>query len=114
MATLKALVLRGPNPERDGVSSWTAKDLCRIALDRFGVSYSENGMLDLLHRLGLRLALQPPLSAGYPDRAPSLLVRQNDAAPVPSHQRRISEPDNQVTVCRFGRSPSTVTLDYCA
>ena len=53
MATLKALVLRGPNPERDGVSSWTAKDLCRIALDRLGVSYNENGMLDLLHGLGL-------------------------------------------------------------
>jgi transposase len=53
MAAFKALVLRGPDPERDGVSSWTAKDLCRMVLDRFGVSYSENGMLDLLHGLGL-------------------------------------------------------------
>lgn len=53
MAALKALVLRGPNPERAGVSSWTAKDLCRIVENRFGVSYSENGMLDLLHGLGL-------------------------------------------------------------
>jgi transposase len=53
MAAFKALVLRGPSPERDGVSSWTAKDLSRIALDRFGVGYSENGMLDLLHGLGL-------------------------------------------------------------
>ena len=53
MAALKALVLRGPDPERDGVSSWTAKDLCRIVEERFGASYSENGMLDLLHGLGL-------------------------------------------------------------
>ena len=53
MAAFKALVLRGPDPERDGVSSWTAKDLCRMVQDRFGVSYSENGMLDLLHGLGL-------------------------------------------------------------
>ena len=53
MAALKAIVLRGPDPERDGLSSWTAKDLCQIALDRFGVSYSENGMLDLLHGLDL-------------------------------------------------------------
>ena len=37
MAALKAIVLRGPNPERDGVSAWTARDLCQIALDRFGV-----------------------------------------------------------------------------
>ena len=39
-------MLRGPDPERDGLSSWTAKDLCRLVEERFGVSYSENGMLD--------------------------------------------------------------------
>ena len=53
LATFKALVLRGPDPERDGVSSWRAKDLCRIVAARFGVVYSENGMLRLLHDLGL-------------------------------------------------------------
>jgi hypothetical protein len=50
---LKALVLRGPDPERAGVSSWRAKDLCRIVEERFGVSYAENGMLRLRHDLGL-------------------------------------------------------------
>ena len=50
---LKALVLRGPDPERDGVSTWRAKDLCRMVEGRFGVSYTENGMLRLLHDLGL-------------------------------------------------------------
>ena len=53
LAAFKALVLRGPDPERDGVSTWRAKDLCRIVEDRLGVSYSENGMLRLLHDLGL-------------------------------------------------------------
>jgi len=53
LAALKALVLRGPDPERDGVSTWRAKDLCQIVEDRFGVSYTENGMLRLLHDLGL-------------------------------------------------------------
>jgi transposase len=53
MAAFKAVVLRGPNPERDGLSSWPAKDLCRLAEKRFGVTYSENGMLDLLHGLDL-------------------------------------------------------------
>jgi hypothetical protein len=42
MAAFKALVLRGPDPERDGVSTWRAKDLCRIVEQRFGVVYSEN------------------------------------------------------------------------
>jgi transposase len=53
LAALKALVLRGPDPERDGVSTWRAKDLCRMVEARFGVSYTENGMLRLLHDLGL-------------------------------------------------------------
>jgi transposase len=53
LATLKAWVLRGPDPERDGRSSWTAKDLCRLVESRLGVRYSENGMLRLLHDLDL-------------------------------------------------------------
>jgi transposase len=53
LAALKALVLCGPDPERDGVSSWRAKDLCRIVERRFGVLYTENGMFRLLHDLGL-------------------------------------------------------------
>jgi transposase len=53
LASLRALVLRGPDPERDGVSTWRAKDLCRIVEERFGVAYSENGMFRLLHDLGL-------------------------------------------------------------
>jgi transposase len=50
MAVLKTMVLRGPHPQRDGRSSWTAKDLCRRVEQRFGVLYSENG---LLHGLDL-------------------------------------------------------------
>ena len=53
LAAFKALVLRGPDPERDGVSTWRAKDLCRIVAQRCGVRYAENGMLRLLHDLGL-------------------------------------------------------------
>ena len=53
LAAFKALVLRGPEPERDGVSSWRAQDLCRLVEQRFGVVYSENGMLRLLHDLDL-------------------------------------------------------------
>jgi transposase len=53
LATLRALVLRGPDPERDGVSTWRAKDLCRLVEERFGVTYTENGMLRVLHELGL-------------------------------------------------------------
>lgn len=53
MAVFRAMVLRGPDIERDAVSSWTAKDLCLLVARRFGARYQENGMLKLLHSLGL-------------------------------------------------------------
>jgi transposase len=52
-ATLKAIVLRGPDPGRDGVSTWRIIDLCRIAEERFGVTYRESGMRRLVKALDL-------------------------------------------------------------
>jgi transposase len=52
-ATLKAIVLRGPDPDRDGVSAWRIGDLCRIAEGRFGVTCGEGGMLRLVKSLDL-------------------------------------------------------------
>ena len=47
----------------------------------------------------LRLALQLPLPARHPDRAPSLRLRKNGTPSVPDHHRRMSERDNQVYLC---------------
>jgi transposase len=52
-AAVKAVVLRGPDPDRDGVSAWRIADLCRIAEERFGVAYREGGMLRLAEALDL-------------------------------------------------------------
>ena len=52
-AALKAWVLRGPNPERDGVSAWRLVDICDHVGEVYGVRYSEWGMSRLLKRLGL-------------------------------------------------------------
>lgn len=52
-ATLKAIVLRGPDPDRDGVCTWRIVDLCRIAAERFGVTYREGAMLRLVKSLDL-------------------------------------------------------------
>jgi transposase len=52
-AALKAIVLRGPDPERDGVSVWRVIALCRIAEERFGVSHREGGMRQLVKALDL-------------------------------------------------------------
>jgi transposase len=52
-AAFKAIVLRGPDLKRDGCVAWRARDLCDVALRRFGVRYAENGMLRLLRSLDL-------------------------------------------------------------
>lgn len=61
-ATLKAIVLQGPDPEIDGVSTWRLVDLCRIVRERLppfgrclrlGVTYSETGMGRLMRELDL-------------------------------------------------------------
>jgi transposase len=52
-AALRAWVLRGPSPERDGVSAWRLVDICDHAERAYGVRYSEWGMSRLLKRLGL-------------------------------------------------------------
>ena len=53
MASLKAIVLRGPDPAVDGVVRWRIVDLCRVVEERWGVSYSETGMLRLVWSLDL-------------------------------------------------------------
>ena len=52
-AALEAWVLRGPAPERDGVSAWRLVDIRARAEEAYGVRYSGWGMSRLLRRLGL-------------------------------------------------------------
>ena len=52
-AALKAHILRGPEPERDGVSAWRLADLCEHVERTYGVSYSQWGLSCLLKRLNL-------------------------------------------------------------
>ena len=53
MASLKAIVLRGPDLAVDGVERWRVVDLCRVVEERWGVVYSATGMLRLLWSLDL-------------------------------------------------------------
>ena len=53
MATLKAVVLAGPDPAVDKIERWRIVDLRQWVEDRWGVSYSETGMLRLLWSLDL-------------------------------------------------------------
>jgi transposase len=66
-AALKAHILRGSEPERDGVSAWRLVDLCEHVERTYGVSYSEWGLSCLLKRLNLsRQKTRPSHPKGNP------------------------------------------------
>jgi transposase len=66
-AALKAHVLRGPEPERDGVSAWRLVDLCEHVERTYGVHYSQWGLSCLLKRLNLsRQKTRPSHPNGNP------------------------------------------------
>jgi len=52
-ATLKQLVLDGPDVEATGLSAWTLSELCREVEERWGVSYHPSHVGKLMHQLGL-------------------------------------------------------------
>src|SRR3954453_14245553 len=43
-AALAAVILRGPEPERDGCCAWTRGDLCRWMAAHFGKTYTSESM----------------------------------------------------------------------
>jgi transposase len=53
MAALKAVVLAGPDPAVGKIVRWRVVDLCRWVEERWGISYSETGMLRVLWSLDL-------------------------------------------------------------
>jgi transposase len=52
-AELLAVVMAGPDPEKDGFSAFTREDLVAVAKKRFGKSMHPTSMGRLLRRLGL-------------------------------------------------------------
>ena len=51
-AQLTKLILKGPNPEKDGISAYTLDDLLHISEEKFGVSYHPSSMSRVVRRLG--------------------------------------------------------------
>lgn len=58
MAELKALVIKGPDPEKDHVVRWRCQDLREEVARRFSVEVHESTIGKWLHKLGLT-RLQP-------------------------------------------------------
>ena len=63
-AALAAVIIAGPEPERDGVCAWTRADLCRWLEERFAKTYHPSSMTRVLRRMGFF----PPEGAPEPTR----------------------------------------------
>jgi transposase len=77
-AALKALVLRGPRLARDGCVAWRLRDLRALVERRFGVRYSETGMLRLLKGLDLSWQKARPV---HPETDRRAQARFKEACP---------------------------------
>jgi transposase len=78
-ATLKAWILKGPKLERDGCVAWRIRDLCALVERRFGVVYSETGMLRLLKGLDLSWQKARPI---HPEADPKAQERFKKVCPA--------------------------------
>jgi transposase len=78
-ATLKAWILQGPKLERDGCVAWRIKDLRALVERRFGVVYSETGMLRLIKSLDLSRQQARPV---HPETDPKAQERFKKACPA--------------------------------
>ncbi len=67
-ATLAAVILRGPDPDRDGVCAWTRADLCRWMTSHFGKTYHPSSLTRVLRRLDFsRQKARPVHPQGDPE-----------------------------------------------
>ena len=52
-AELLQIILKGPDPETDGISAYTLEDLVRIVEERFSLRFHPASMSRVVRRLGL-------------------------------------------------------------
>jgi transposase len=88
-AALKAHILRGPKPKRDGVSAWRLVDLCEHVERTYGVSYSEWGLSCLLKRLNLSRQKTRP---SHPKGDPAVQAAFKKGTPVKAASSRGGAP----------------------
>jgi transposase len=88
-AALKAHILRGPEPERDGVSAWRLVDLCEHVERAYGASYSQWGLSCLLKRLNLSRQKTRP---SHPKGDPAAQAAFKKGAAVKAAGRRGGAP----------------------
>lgn len=67
-AELAAIILRGPDPETEGLSAYTLEDLARISQERFGKPFHPASMSRVVRRLGFS---RQKARASHPKKDPA-------------------------------------------
>ena len=80
-ATLAAVILRGPDPERDGSCAWTRADLCRWMAGHFGKTYHPSSMTRVLRHMGFSRQRARPVHPQHDEKAPRRFQKRGCARP---------------------------------
>lgn len=78
-ATLAALLLRGPDPERDGVSAYTREDIAGLIERHFGKRYHPSSLSKVLRRMGFSRQKARPAHPGNDPRAQAAWKKRGSA-----------------------------------
>jgi putative transposase len=78
-AAFAAVILRGPDPETDGVSAWTRPDLCRWLEAHFGKSYHPSSLTRVLRRMGFSRQKVRPVHPQADARAQARFKKRGSA-----------------------------------
>jgi transposase len=75
-AALVGLLLRGPDPERDGISAYTREDIAALIERRFGRRYHPASLSKVLRRIGFSRQKARPEHPGHDPRAQAAWVKR--------------------------------------
>ena len=78
-ASLRGLLLRGPDPERDGVSSWTRADIADLIAQRFGHRYHVSSLSKILRGLGFSRQKARPVHPSADPKARAAWIKKGTA-----------------------------------
>jgi putative transposase len=91
-AVLRGLILRGPDPERDGLSRWSRADIADLIEARFGHRCHVSSLSKILRNLGLsRQKIWP----SHPDADPKAHAAWLKKGPARMSRRRRQGPSGQ-------------------
>jgi transposase len=99
-AALRALILRGPSPERDGISAWTRADIAHLIEQRFGHRYHVSSLSKILRELGFSRQKARPVHPRSDPKAQAAWLKKAAASDAGRGRRR---PPGQADRTVFSR-----------